>query len=225
MKILLTAATILEIQPFLLHLEEVAQKLDNKLFSYKGHQLEVQVTGIGMMSTAYQLGKKFAVEKPGFVIQAGIAGCFHKSWELGEVVQVTVEHLGDLGAEDNDVIRDMFDIGLMKENEAPFTGNAIVNTSNNFFPQFRQAKGVTVNLVSGSKSTIERLTNVYAPDIESMEGAALHYVCNLENVPYLQLRSISNYVEVRDKSKWKIALAIKNLNHELVNMLDNLRLS
>jgi futalosine hydrolase len=35
-----------------------------------------------------------------------------------------------------------------------------------------------------------------------MEGAALHYTCLMEKIPFMQLRSISNYIAERDKSKW-----------------------
>ena len=55
-----------------------------------------------------------------------------------------------------------------------------------------------------------------------MEGAALHYVCNSFNVSYLQIRSISNYVGERDKNKWKMKLAIENLNKELKKIVAEL---
>ena len=52
-----------------------------------------------------------------------------------------------------------------------------------------------------------------------MEGAALHYVCNSFNIPYLQIRSISNYIGERDKSKWEIKKAIENLNKEIIKLI------
>jgi futalosine hydrolase len=52
-----------------------------------------------------------------------------------------------------------------------------------------------------------------------MEGAALHYVCLQENIPFLQIRSISNRVGERDKAKWEFKEAIKNLNKELAVLL------
>jgi futalosine hydrolase len=53
-----------------------------------------------------------------------------------------------------------------------------------------------------------------------MEGAAFHFACLQEKIPFLQLRCISNYVEVRDKSKWNIPLAVKNLNQVLVEVVE-----
>jgi futalosine hydrolase len=44
-----------------------------------------------------------------------------------------------------------------------------------------------------------------------MEGAAFFYAANLLDVPSIQLRAISNYIEPRDRSKWEIKLALENL--------------
>jgi futalosine hydrolase len=59
----------------------------------------------------------------------------------------------------------------------------------------------------------------YHPDIETMEGAAFFYVCSKENIPFLALRAVSNRVEPRDKAKWNIPLALKNLSDELGKVL------
>jgi futalosine hydrolase len=37
-----------------------------------------------------------------------------------------------------------------------------------------------------------------------MEGAALAHVCALYGVPFLELRAVSNTVEDRDLSTWRI---------------------
>ena len=52
-----------------------------------------------------------------------------------------------------------------------------------------------------------------------MEGAALFYVCLHEQIPFLEIRAISNYVELRDPTKWDIPLAIENLTDELFRFL------
>jgi futalosine hydrolase len=59
----------------------------------------------------------------------------------------------------------------------------------------------------------------FDPDIESMEGAAIFYVCLLEKVPFLEIRGISNYVDIRDTDKWDIPTAIENLTNELFRFL------
>ena len=77
-------------------------------------------------------------------------------------------------------------------------------------------RGFTIKLSGDNLSgTIAQLQNKWNADIESMEGAALHYVCGQLNIPYLQIRSISNVVGERDKTKWQFKKAIDHLNLEL----------
>jgi futalosine hydrolase len=54
-----------------------------------------------------------------------------------------------------------------------------------------------------------------------MEGAALHYVCLMENVPFVQIRSISNYIGERNKKKWDMMDSIMNLNDSLMRIINN----
>ena len=60
---------------------------------------------------------------------------------------------------------------------------------------------------------------MFEPVTESMEGAALHYVCLMENIPFVQIRSISNYIGERNKKKWNMMDSINNLNIELIKLL------
>ena len=48
-----------------------------------------------------------------------------------------------------------------------------------------------------------------------MEGAAFFYACRMAEVDALQLRGISNYVGVRDRSTWKMGEAITAVNETL----------
>lgn len=216
MKVLVTAATQPEIKPLISWLEEEVT-INGQI------EVEVMITGIGMFSTAYHLGKYFAKTRPDLAIQAGIAGSFRHNWPIGETVVIEQEVLGDLGVEDNDQYKDLFDIGLWKTDMLPFTHNYLPNTLPDLTAGLRKARGVTVNMVSGSAATIARLEEKYQPDMESMEGAAFHYCCLMENIPFLQLRTISNYVEVRDKSKWNIPLAVTNLNNTLRTILQEIK--
>jgi futalosine hydrolase len=211
MKVLVAAATQAEVKPLLDWLEET-----------KNPDVEVLVTGIGMAATGWSLGRRFAANPPGIAIQVGIGGSFRHERPLGEVAVVTREIFGDLGAEDHGRFTDLFGIGLWQHDMHPFTHHYLVNPLTLFpesLQQLPQMTGVTVNTVSGETATISRLEQLYNPDIESMEGAAFHYACLMEGIPFLQLRSVSNYVEIRDKSKWNIPLAVKELNVALKELI------
>ena len=84
------------------------------------------------------------------------------------------------------------------------------------------ARGITVNKITDDKIQIKRFLEKFGADIESMEGAAFHYVCLQEKINFLQLRSISNIAGERDKTKWKMKEAISNLNIELKKLVKNI---
>jgi futalosine hydrolase len=88
--------------------------------------------------------------------------------------------------------------------------------------QLPEVKAITINEITTAASRIEQYQKKYAPVIESMEGAALHFVCREMNVPFIQIRSISNYVGERDKNKWLLKESIANLNKTLLLMIDKL---
>ena len=55
-----------------------------------------------------------------------------------------------------------------------------------------------------------------------MEGAALHYVGLMTQTPFLQIRTISNWVEKRHKENWNIPLALENNAAVVKNILDHI---
>jgi futalosine hydrolase len=85
----------------------------------------------------------------------------------------------------------------------------------------KSVKGITVNTVHGNEAAIEKVRQLYKPDVESMEGAAFFAACKGTAKNYVQIRAVSNYVEKRDKSKWQMPLAIKNLNDFLIAFIQN----
>lgn len=209
MKILAVAATQLEIAPFI--------KLNKNI--------EVLICGVGIPSTIYHLTKKLLLEKYDWVIQAGIAGTLSKKIKQGEVVLVEQEIFGDIGVEETKKFKTIFQMGLGDENKFPFTKGWLVNSSEILMAtHLKKVKAVTVNKISDKKNQTNKLKEIFNADIESMEGAAFHYVCLQHNVPFLQIRGVSNKVGVRDKTKWKTEKAIQNLNDELKKIVDTINL-
>jgi futalosine hydrolase len=210
MKIIISSATEFEVAVS-----------NQKIKSKKGVDISFVVTGIGMLATAINLSKIIYEQQPDFIIQVGIAGCFDVSIPLGKTVLVEEEFLGDLGVNENGKWKDVFDLGLIKSNTKPFKKKGIINAKVKEFNclDLPIVNSVTVNQISTDKTHIQHLIKKYNPCIETMEGAALHYVCNLHKIPYLQIRSISNYIGERDKAKWKIKLAIDNLNQHLLQYI------
>ena len=78
-----------------------------------------------------------------------------------------------------------------------------------------------MNTIHGNDESILKVKQKFNPDIESMEGAAFAYCCNQYKLKWIEVRSISNQIEKRDRSKWNIPLAIKNLNEWLINFIES----
>jgi futalosine hydrolase len=85
-----------------------------------------------------------------------------------------------------------------------------------------RAKGITVSAASGSEQVITKWQNLYSPDIETMENAAVFYSCLMANVPFISIRSISNRVEPRSKLGWNIPLALENLKLTTLQLVKSL---
>ena len=103
----------------------------------------------------------------------------------------------------------------------PFTNGSLPNENIDKLNVLLLLKitGVTINEITTDKGRIDALTTKYGAITESMEGASLHYVCRHFDVPFIQVRSISNYVGERDKNKWKMKEAIINVNEAVRKMI------
>ena len=215
MNILLIVATAKEIAPFLEHYRSRIKKefLD----------IDVLITGIGLTSTTYHLTKQLQLKKPGMVIQAGVAGCFDKQTPLGTVVKIKQDAIADESVVELKKLKTLFDLQLLQTSQSPFINGWLENPGNVLFKKtkLKMVKGISVNQITTSKQMITFYKSRFNPVIESMEGAALHYVCLMENIPFLQLRSISNYIGERNKKNWNMNESIMNLNDVLIKTIIN----
>ena len=208
MQLLITAATKFELESE----GEIQQYAD------------IEITGVGVPAAIYHLQKRLQQKKYDLVIQAGIAGTFSKNFKLGDVVIVKEDAFADIGIKESSEFTSIYNTGLADKNGFPFSNGWLVN-KNSIAGQLHYplVKAVTINTVSDSELQKRQLVQYFSPDIETMEGAALHFVCLHENIPFIQLRSISNEVGVRDKNKWKMKEAIANLNEALIKLIKTIK--
>jgi futalosine hydrolase len=186
------------------------------------HRISIVCHGVGMMATTFHI-TELALQMPDLIIQIGVAGTFVKSLHIGEVVFVEKEQCGDMGAEDKEQFLDLAKMKL-GNNTFPFIENYLPNPFP-FLTSIKKVKGITVNTCSGHATTIQNRIQQYQADIETMEGAALHYVCLIKRIPFVQLRGISNFIEPRNRANWNINLAIKNCQHAAVEFVNSLPLN
>jgi len=196
--------------------------------SYSGDSKRLNISfhesGVGMLASTFSLTKVALYEKPDLIIQAGIAGSFDNNIKLGSTFVIQEEALGNTGVEEEGKWKDIFELKLEKSSYPPFEKRRLPNQWEEDYNLLKLpiVSSVTVNEISTNPARIKQLISKYNPALESMEGAALHYVCRKCDIPFLQIRSVSNYVGVRDKNQWKIAEALKNLNETLVQYVEKL---
>jgi len=225
LKILLVSATHKEILPLVNKF-----KIDNQTSFFQCLNLGIEdvdilITGVGVPNTILKLTKHLSENSSyNICINLGICGAFDRKVPLGSVFWVTRDRFGDLGVEDADgTFRDVFDIQIAEENFSYHTDGTVKNNSLIHSEiQYPQANSVTVNKVTGSDKSIHQIYDKYHPDIETMEGAGVFLVCNEFNVPCIQLRAVSNYVEPRNKSNWDIPIAISNVNQAAIDLLQRI---
>lgn len=211
MKIGIAAATRFEIQPTIDFLKRHSNVVQS-------HDFEIVITGIGSVSTCYTLLKFIHEYRPGFIVQAGIGGSFTERFPPGTVVVIKDEVMGDVGVEEKTGFLDVFDLRLMEPSTTPFMHKRLTNPylDHPAFGGLASASGITVNEITTRPERIKQLQAKYSCEIESMEGAACHYVCLQEKLPFVQLRAVSNDIGDRDKRNWELQSSIRNLNEKLI---------
>ena len=152
-----------------------------------------------------------------FYIDAGICGAFNRNLKIGDVVQISSETYGDFGVENDEAFQDFFDLGFIDKKEDAFQYGLCEPILSDFHSKINlpKATSITVNKVHGNDKTIKIIEEKYKADTENMEGLAFYYVLKLINKSGIEIRSVSNYVEKRNKDNWNIKDAVTNLNTEL----------
>ncbi|MBP7558590.1 MAG: futalosine hydrolase, partial [Chitinophagaceae bacterium] len=127
---------------------------------------------------------------------------------------------GDLGVWENGLFRDLFAMGLPSASDSLYRDGWLYNPYSALLDHIGlpQVSAITVNQISTDIRQIDWYKKQWNPMLESMEGAALHLACLQQQIPFLQLRAVSNQVGVRDKSRWQLTASIESLNKKLIEL-------
>jgi futalosine hydrolase len=220
MKILIVAATWLEVKMLADEFDLVDEPMHNlKKYRFDDIEIDVLITGIGVVFTTFHLTNTLAANNYSLVLNAGIAGSFTKELEIGEVVNVVTEEFGDLGIEKESEFLTLFEAGFMDAGEFPFENGVLKQVGLNGFPDLKKVRGLTTNKSHGRNISIDEIKTKFSAQVESMEGAAVFFVCNWLGVDCCQIRAISNYVEPRETASWNIPLALQKLSDAVIHSM------
>ena len=220
MKILIVAATWLEVKMLADEFELVDEATHNlRKYRFEDIEIDILITGIGVTFTTFHLTNTLSANNYNLVLNAGIAGSLTKELEIGEVVNVVTEEFGDLGIEKEGEFLTLFEAGFMDAGEFPFENGILKPPGLNGFTDLKKVRGLTTSKSHGRNDSISEIKTKFSAQVESMEGAAVFFVCNWLGVDCCQIRAISNYVEPRETASWDIPLALQKLSDAVIHMM------
>ena len=176
------------------------------------------VLGIGLLEFATNLSvllSRYAAEGPfSHVVQVGVCGAYPgRGLNIGDVVRVDSERVGDLGVVERDGSftpwNKVSGSPVQVYESSPLCGVPAWLTG------LKSVSGLTVNCCTGTSAMAAERVQNFGVDVESMEGAACFSVCRAFGIPCLEVRAVSNFATDRDKSSWRIPDALRALSHEL----------
>ena len=172
------------------------------------------VTGVGPVESAYALTRYLCESgrEVAGVVNFGVAGAYqHSRLQLLDLCLADKEILGDTGiCYENSL--DYFDDDCLSVQNEYVLKNPLTRQIEEIlaYKKYSFAMGVfiTVCATSGSKERGLFLEERWQALCENMEGAALARVCEGFGLPFAELRCISNMVEDRNTSGWRLPEAI-----------------
>jgi futalosine hydrolase len=184
------------------------------------------VTGPGIANTVHGLTVAIVAKKPVLILQTGCGGGFSEAGlKSGDVAVASGEidvHLGiepegpedAVGALGFPVIKkagreivNCYPIDVMESSRAlKYLKAALAGSAVNVF----SGPFITVATVTASAARAGYLHRHHGALVENMEGAGAAHVAALYDIPFLEIRAVSNQVGDRDKNRWDLPLAFKN---------------
>ncbi len=217
MKLLITSSTKFEVENIANYLKIDISNNNQNFWTtdFLNNRISILVSGIGTFQTMYNLLENLQENEYDFILNIGICGSFTKSLPIGTVVNITEEQFGDFGINNNGNFISMFETKFIDSNIPPFSDGKLINKSYQnkikIDDNIKNVHSITVNTASGEKEQINNLIKTYNVEVENMEGASFFYVCMKKNIPFLEIRSISNLVEPRNNENWQIMSAVSKL--------------
>ena len=205
--------------------------------NFAGKEVLVAFSGLGKINaaaTAATILANFSVSR---IWMWGSAGAYPlPDIEIRDLALASVEILGDEGVATISSWRSLEAIGipLALSDEGPIYNQIPVDrhelerahqllkewhhTSST--PQTHVGPFITVSGVSGSTARALQLADRFGALCENMEGGAVAQVCFRYQVPFLEIRGISNWAGDRNKKRWKLATALDNCQRAVLHLLE-----
>jgi futalosine hydrolase len=223
MSVVLVCSVALEADPLLRRISDVQPVELPRLNAWSGRLIDVSVIvvvgGMGKTNAAHSLTLLLEHRQARGVVSFGVGGAYRRSGLMvGNVAVAAAEHYGDEGVETPSGWMSCEEIGIPLAvsdgrplfNSFPVDSQGLSRVLAGFERERRTvACGpfVTVSACSGTAARGDEIETRHRAICESMEGAAHAHVSTLYTLPFLEMRGISNIVEDRDLTRWRLAEA------------------
>lgn len=172
-------------------------------------------TGIGAVNTAHALTCVLQATRPEWVLQVGVGGAYPSSGlRVGDLALANEEWYGDMGVRTAEGWQGAELIGIPVLQKAATYFNrfplddAWVQKAVEILPEATVGAFVSVQECSGTDALGIEREERFDGVCENMEGAAAAHMCALYEVPFVEVRAMSNRVEARDRDAWDLPLAL-----------------
>ncbi len=196
-------------------------------FIWRGRAFIPVVVGIGPVAAALTIGEVLTRHSDATgVVNLGICGSFDlASLPLGATSVATMEIWPEYGVATSNLSPVSFPhqmlpdvplnppnrIRLEPDSEACAMGLTLP-------PHWARTVSLTVAGVSGDAELAALRHRQHSAHTENMEGFALALAARRHNLPFLEIRTVSNAVGIRDKAAWNFKRALGSL-HDILPML------
>ena len=164
----------------------------------------IHVCGIGRVNTASFLTEKITTKRPNSVLLVCCAGAYRGSGLfIGDIAVAQSEYSADEGIVNETGVQSMEEIGvpvLMKQDIAYFNVFTVDERLADRLLECARIEGllaeggrfITVSAISGIKQRADTINKNIGALCENMEGAAAAHICMKYDIPFGEIRGISN---------------------------------
>lgn len=239
--ILIVAAVSGELEGLTQHLSGTTSELVGGREILRGRisrqVVRLLVSGPGVANTVQSLTAAVEKRRPGLILQTGCGGGFSEAGiQIGDVAIASSEidvHLG-LEPAGSDAVPGTVPFPVIQTSEQaiynryPVTAIEAEKAARCLKAGLADSDGnvftgpfVTVSTITATVTRSNQLHRHFGAVIENMEGAGAAHVAIHYDLPFLEIRAVSNRVGDRDKRRWDLPLSFRACAQAVRTFLEN----